>query len=41
MALLEDVGFVDVEIIGWTNFWTSATTRGIDFVARKPATEKS
>lgn len=36
IALMEEVGFVDVEIVGYTNFWTSATTRGVDFVARKP-----
>jgi len=36
VALLEEVGFVDVEIVGTTDFWTSPTTRGFDFVARKP-----
>jgi len=36
VSLLEEVGFVTVEIVGTTDFWTSATTRGVDFVARKP-----
>jgi len=36
VTLLEEVGFVDIEIVGTTDFWTSATTRGVDFVARKP-----
>lgn len=36
VALMEEVGFRDVEVVGRTDFWTSATTRGFDFVARKP-----
>lgn len=39
VGLMEEVGFVDVEVVGYPEFWTSKTTRGVDFVARKPKLE--
>ena len=39
VELMEEVGFVDVEVVGYTDFWTSKTTRGVDFVVRKPKIE--
>ena len=29
-------GFEDVAFVGWTGFYTSPTTRGATFTARKP-----
>ena len=36
LGWLADAGFVDVRCLGPTDFFTSAATRGHDFVATKP-----
>ena len=33
---LENVGFVNIQFIGHTDFWTSSKTQGSDFLAMKP-----
>jgi hypothetical protein len=35
IALMKSVGFVDIRLVGYPEFWTSKSTRAIDFVARK------
>jgi len=36
LRLARDVGFVEPRVLGYTDFWTSTHTRGVDLVARKP-----
>jgi len=33
---LENAGFVDIQFIEHTDFWTSSKTQGSDFFAMKP-----
>jgi hypothetical protein len=33
---LQQVGFEKVQFLGFTDFWTSPLTRGVNFVATKP-----